>query len=94
MVAAPGYPDKLGAILENELPDMLAYYVDETADWQVEYKVLSLTGATEDPREVLEATLDEKQEQGWTFAIALTDLPLFHDKKTLIAETLARGAPP
>nr|WP_062515499.1 hypothetical protein [Halobacillus sp. KGW1] len=91
LVAAPGYPDKLGAILENELPDMLAYYVDETADWQVEYKVLSLTGATEDPREVLEATLDEKQEQGWTFAIALTDLPLFHDKKTLIAETLARG---
>lgn len=39
----PGYPNKVGKVLKNELPELLRYYVDDKHEWHVEY--------IEDPQE-------------------------------------------
>ncbi|MCA0970464.1 hypothetical protein LCM20_07695 [Halobacillus litoralis] len=91
LISAPGYPDKLGDVLGKELPELLQYYVDDAYEWKVEYHVRSIAGATDDSEEVLEAARKEKEECGWDMAVALTDLPLFHDNKALIAEAFKNG---
>ncbi|MFG6116154.1 hypothetical protein ACGTN9_13315 [Halobacillus sp. MO56] len=86
LITAPGYPDELREKLQQQLPDLLSYYVDDNYEWDVAYTVDALTGVTEDSNEVLSATLDKRKDNAWDFAITLTDLPFFNDKKPIVAE--------
>ncbi|WP_028782327.1 hypothetical protein [Thalassobacillus devorans] len=86
LITAPGYPDELREKLQQQLPDLLSYYVDENYAWDVAYSIDALTGVTEDSNKVLNATLDKRKDYGWEFAICLTDLPFFNDKKPIVAE--------
>src|SRR5699024_3404844 len=50
----------------------------------------ALTGGTTNSMEVLEESWKRKKEQEWDFVIAVTDLPLFHNKKTIVAEVFRK----
>lgn len=65
---------------------MLEYYVSEKYEWQLEFYEDSLTGGTTDSREVLRTSRLRKLEHEWDFVIALTDLPIFNNEKTVVAE--------
>ncbi|SIS45963.1 MFS transporter [Salimicrobium flavidum] len=86
LITAPGYAKRITEGLKNFLPDLLAYYVDDRAEWEVDYETDALTGATENSSEILGATLDKKKEYGWDYVICLTDLPLFKGKRPIVAE--------
>ncbi|WP_085507464.1 MFS transporter [Thalassobacillus devorans] len=86
LITAPGYTEELVDILESSLPDLLSYYVNEEDHWEVDCVTDSLTGVTEDSREVLGAALERKSDEGWDFAVALTDLPFFKNKRPIVAE--------
>ncbi|SDJ10579.1 MFS transporter [Salimicrobium halophilum] len=86
IITAPGYAQKISEGLKNSLPDLLDYYVDDNVEWNVDYITDALTGATEDSSEILGATLDKREEDGWDYAICLTDLPLFKGKRPIVAE--------
>ncbi|SIS48095.1 hypothetical protein [Salimicrobium flavidum] len=86
IVTAPGYTKRIGEGLYYSLPELLKTYVDDTKEWVVESLESPLTGYTEEPDEVLGALLEKKKANEWDIAICLTDLPLFRDKKLIVAE--------
>lgn len=88
LITAPGIAEHLGADLVEELPEMLDYYITDDYEWDVHYYEDILTGGTNDSKEVIEAVCDKKENEEWDFAIALTDLPLFKDKRPVVAEAL------
>lgn len=88
LITAPGIAERLGAKLVEEMPEMLDYYITDDYEWNVQYYDDILTGGTNDSKEVIEAVCDKKDDEGWDYAIALTDLPLFKDERTVVAEAL------
>lgn len=91
LIAPPGYPKELGKRLEQELPEWLSYYVADEYNWEVEYVINALTGVTEDSIEVLNATMDKKDEENWDFSVCITDLPLFNNERLIVAEGNEEG---
>ncbi len=88
LITAPGIAERLGAELVEEMPGMLDYYITDDYEWDVHYYDDILTGGTNDSKEVIEAVCDKKDDEGWDYAIALTDLPLFKDERPVVAEAL------
>ncbi|MFD1064802.1 hypothetical protein [Oceanobacillus locisalsi] len=86
LITAPGYPNEIGARLQNELPSLLSYYVKEEIEWKIDYIEDPLIGGGADSKEVLEATRKKKEEQEWDYAVCLTDIPLFIEKRMIVAE--------
>lgn len=86
LITAPGLAKRLGDDLKEELPAMLSYYISEEYEWHVELHEDPLTGGTNNSTEVLESALKRKDNAGWDYAVALTDLPLFEEEKPIVAE--------
>lgn len=86
LIAAPGYPNKVGKVLKNELPELLRYYVDDKHEWNVEYIEDPLTGGTKHSLELLKAAIERRSDKEWDFTICISDLPFFKGKKLIIAE--------
>ncbi|WP_080871971.1 hypothetical protein [Oceanobacillus timonensis] len=86
IITAPGYPNEIGARLQNELPSLLSYYVKEEIEWKIDYIEDPLIGGGANSKEVLEATQKKKEEQEWDYAVCLTDIPLFIEKRLIVAE--------
>lgn len=85
LISAPGYPNYIAAKLKEELPNLLQYYVDDDCEWEVQYIEDPLTG-TGESIDILKATQNKKKKNDWDFGICLTDLPLFKEKRLIIAE--------
>ncbi|WP_342387865.1 hypothetical protein [Salinicoccus bachuensis] len=93
LITAPGIAERFGAELVDELPEMLDYYITDDYEWEVHYYEDILTGGTNDSTEVLDAVLRRQEREEWDYIIVLTDLPLFKEKKPVVAEALKdRGA--
>ncbi|MBM7578013.1 MFS transporter [Jeotgalibacillus terrae] len=86
LIAAPGYPKELIDSLKAGLPELLGYYVDDQREWKIDCSIDSLTGGTDQSDEVMKAILTKSGENEWDFTVAITDLPLLHHKKAIIAE--------
>jgi len=86
LITAPGYPNEVGARLREELPSLLEYYVKEEIDWKIDYIEDPLIGGGAESKEILEATKKKKEEKEWDYAICLTDIPLFIEKRMIVAE--------
>ncbi|MFD1334429.1 hypothetical protein ACFQ4N_02390 [Oceanobacillus iheyensis] len=85
LISAPGYPNHIAAKLKEELPNLLEFYVDDDCEWEVQYIEDPLTG-TGESNDILNATKATKNNNHWDFGVCLTDLPLFKDKRLIIAE--------
>ncbi|WP_404408107.1 hypothetical protein [Jeotgalibacillus malaysiensis] len=86
LISAPGYPRELIDSLKAELPELLAYFVDDTYKWNIDCLIDSLTGGTDQSEEVIKSILSIRDENKWDFTVAITDIPLLDGKKAIIAE--------
>lgn len=88
LITAPGLAKRMVKDLKEELPELLKYYVKDDYEWEVIPFEDTLTGGTNDSREILKRARSTKEDKNWDYSIALTDLPLFSGKTTVIAEVL------
>ncbi|MGP4073528.1 hypothetical protein ACTWQB_13340 [Piscibacillus sp. B03] len=86
LITAPGFADDVVNEIKGELPSLLEYYVDDQVKWDFEHVTDPLTGSTGDAREILESILKNVKEDEKDFLVCLTDLPLFHKSKVVVAE--------
>lgn len=86
IIAAPERAAEITSRLIDHLPDKFNDMIDDDIEWEVEWLVNSLTGAAETAQEILYNAAAIKQQQGWDYAICLTDLPIFHRKKIVAAD--------
>ena len=85
LITAPDYAKEITEKLKDELPELLNYYIHENIEWHIDYYTDSLTGGTNRSDKALEWAHDKKKDKAWDYAIVLTDLPLFHEQKPVVA---------
>lgn len=86
IIAAPERAAEITNSLINYLPDEFHAMIDNEIEWDVEWQVDPLTGAAETAQEIIYNAHVIKQRQDWDYAICLTDLPIFHDGKVVVAD--------
>lgn len=86
LITAPGYAEEIIDDLIDDLPRHLKHYVNNDVTWEIECHVDSWTGGTNRADRAIEWTKAEMSNNGWDYAITLTDLPLFDGKKPITAE--------
>lgn len=89
IITPPGYVKQLGKDMENELPEMLEYYVSDEYEWDVEYYEDTLTGGTTDSSRVFKEAINKRESRDWNYVVILTDLPLFTEKLPIVAEVVS-----
>ncbi|MBY7145134.1 hypothetical protein KFZ56_19120 [Virgibacillus sp. NKC19-3] len=85
LISTPGLPADLCTHLVKKLPEQFEKTIDPQVTWETEFTVDPLVGVAEDINQVLEKANNIKQENGWDYAITLTDLPFFYDKQLVTA---------
>ncbi|WP_110943370.1 YIP1 family protein [Virgibacillus senegalensis] len=86
LVPSPDLPEALANKLAKNLPDYLSNYTDDQVTWEVITVTDPLTGATADSDELLEETMHCKDRFEWDYAVSITDLPIFLNKRLVVAE--------
>lgn len=86
IIAAPERATEITSQLVEYLPKRFGAIIDNHIKWEVEWQVDPLTGAAEAAHEILYNATFIKQQQGWDYAICLTDLPIFHRKGIVAAD--------
>ncbi|WP_339806973.1 hypothetical protein [uncultured Marinobacter sp.] len=87
LIPAPEMPAEMAKQVINRLPELLANYVDDRLNWEVQLIVDPLIGAAEASNDIIGSILEYKRDQQWDYAICITDLPIFKDGRFVIAET-------
>lgn len=87
LVPAPEMPAEMAEQVIDQLPELLANYVDDRLSWEVQLIIDPLIGAAEASNDIIGSILEYKQDQQWDYAICITDLPIFKDGRFVIAET-------
>lgn len=90
LVAAPEIPEKLANELAPELPELLREHIDDHVSWEVEVVRDPLTGSDQEAPEILDETHDRSRQEGWEYAICLTDLPVHRGRQVVVADASAR----
>ncbi len=86
LIAAPELPAAIGKKYIEKIPHHLQQQIEKDVSWEMEFIVDPLTGAAETVGEMLEKAIEIKKEEGWDYAVCLTDLPLFHNKNIVGAD--------
>ena len=86
LIVAPGYVEAIIKELVEDLPKLLKRFVNSDITWKIECHVDSWTGGTNYAERAIEWTRFEMENKDWDYAITLTDLPLFDDRKPITAE--------
>lgn len=89
LVAAPDLAEDIAWKVEDKLIGILPGYVDDRVHWEIEIVIDPLTGATADSTEILEEIQHLKKQYGWEYAVCITDLPIFRDRRLVVAEASA-----
>lgn len=86
LVPAPEMPEEIAHELAEELSGLLGEHIDESVSWDVQVVTDPLTGGEYDAPQILEETHERLQEQGWDYAICLTDLPVLRGGHVVVAD--------
>jgi hypothetical protein len=78
-------PERIAEELSAELPELLSRRVDDRVSWEVSVVCDPLTGSDSDAAPVIDAGRERMVEEGWNFAICLTDLPIRVDGRPVVA---------
>jgi len=89
LIPAPELPEVIADNLADRLPRLLKKFIEADIDWKIEVVVDPLTGAAEHVSEILEEAKRLKERHQWTYAICLTDLPIYSDKDLVLADANA-----
>ncbi|MCE7794430.1 hypothetical protein K8O68_18780 [Salipaludibacillus sp. CUR1] len=86
LVPAPELPEEIVHKVGDDLPDLLSRFVDDRVHWKIDSVTDPLTGVAGESKQILEKTEESKTQQGWDFAICVTDLPIFQDRLLVVAD--------
>ncbi|MFC5713693.1 hypothetical protein ACFPU1_12955 [Thalassorhabdus alkalitolerans] len=86
LVSSPELPEEIANSVSEDLPDLLSRYVDDRVSWEVKVVADPLTGVAGDSLKILDETERCKQEEGWEYAVCITDLPIFHNRRLVVAD--------
>lgn len=89
LVAEPDMPAKVVEHLADELPDDLD---GSGRDWDIAMQVDSLAAGRSSADEILAAAGQTRDEEGWSYAIVVTDLPIRDDGRAILAHVDVAGA--
>jgi len=87
LVPAPEMSAEMAEKVIDQLPELLANYVDDRLSWEVQLIVDPLIGAAEVSTDIIGSILEYKRHQKWDYAICITDLPIHTQGRFVIAET-------
>lgn len=87
LLTSPGLGERLAQDISETLPDSLKAHISDEVEWNVEIAADPLTGSNVAVDKILDEIAHKKSEHGWDYAISLTDLPIRHEKRIVIART-------
>ncbi|GAA4804600.1 hypothetical protein GCM10023200_47450 [Actinomycetospora chlora] len=90
LLADPDTPAEVAAKLVDDLPGELAEVDSETV-WEVRTMTHPVTASVQDPEEVLSAVADKTTGTDWDIGVYLTDLPMQHDERPILADVDHHG---
>lgn len=92
LLPAPEIPEKIAKELASELPELLGRHIDDRVSWEVRVVCDPLTGGEADAPLILDEGHQRMLQEGWDYAICLTDLPVNRGGQIVIADaSSARG---
>ena len=86
LVPAPDIPEKIAYDLADQLPELLKKHIDDRVAWDVCVVCDPLTGAEREAPDILDETHELMQQEGWDYAICLTDLPVLRGRQVVVAD--------
>lgn len=85
IIAAPERAENISDQLIDQLADLFHEHINRQVNWVVDQVTDPLAEAAEAAQNILYNAADVKKDHEWDYAICLTDLPLFHDKDSVVA---------
>lgn len=86
LIPSPDLPAKLTNNFVSELPNFLSTHVDDSVSWEPVIIVDPLVGSAEYMNQLMNQALNLKSKNEWNYAICLTDLPYFKEKRVAVAD--------
>lgn len=85
LIAAPERAANISDQLVDQLADLFHKHINRQVNWVVDQVTDPLAEAAEAAQNILYNAAEVKKNHEWDYAICLTDLPLFHDKDSVVA---------
>ncbi|GAA4824750.1 hypothetical protein GCM10023201_08720 [Actinomycetospora corticicola] len=86
LLADPDTPTEVAEKVAGQLSPLLSDYVDGEVVWDVRTMTHPVTASVQDPEQVLDAVADHAAEAGWDMGVYLTDLPIQHGSRPILAD--------
>lgn len=82
----PEAPEKIAHRLADRLPDLIPDRLGDERDWSVQVVRDPVAAGRGSGEEILKATDEQRTQQGWDYAVCITDLPLRFDHRPVLAD--------
>ncbi|WP_026090217.1 hypothetical protein [Salinicoccus carnicancri] len=86
LITAPGVSERLGRDIINPLAEAAGIIIDDTVDWDFDYKTHPLASSSEFISESFDKAESIRRDNGWDMAIAVSDLPSISSGKVVVSE--------
>ncbi|MGM8850426.1 hypothetical protein ACS8E6_07955 [Salinicola halophyticus] len=86
LVSAPELPEHIINRIADQLPELFRCHIDDRHHWQIDCLTDPLIGADDSTADVIEQVERVKHDNGWDYALCITDLPLFRNDRMTLAE--------
>ncbi len=86
LIPSPDLPANIINKIIDKLAEKFKKEIDQKINWQFEIKVGTFVGAAEYVSESFNKAIKMKEENKWDYAVAITDLPSFSERKVVIAD--------
>lgn len=86
LIPSPDLPAKIINKIKNKLKKNFKEQINSEIEWEIEIKVGLFVGTAENINETMQSVVKMKEDNGWNYAISITDLPSFSEYKAVIAD--------
>src|SRR5699024_7009452 len=86
LITAPGVSERLGRDIIIPLAEAAGVIIDDTVDWDFEYKTHPLASSSEFISDSFDKAENIRWDNGWDMAIAVSDLPSISSGKVVVSE--------
>lgn len=86
LLADPDTPTEVANELADQLSPLLVDHVDGDVVWDVRTMTQPVTASVQNPEGVLDAVADQVADAGWDMGVYLTDLPMQHGNRPILAD--------
>lgn len=86
ILTAPELPEEIIDQMKGSLPELLKQYVDEHIDWTIKTLTDPLSGTEGYSKEIMRELGKVKEEENWDLIISITDLPIFFQRRLIVAD--------